>query len=98
MKTITVTLLLIITMFSCIDKNSKNPDYLDANLSFEDRALDLISRMTTEEKLSQMIHDAPAIDRLNIPYYNWMNEWLQQYRMKHVPCITMITGIRKAVM
>jgi len=76
MKTITVTLLIIITMFSCVDKNSKNPDYLDTNLSFEDRALDLISRMTTEEKLSQMIHDAPAIERLNIPYYNWMNECL----------------------
>ncbi|TFH48293.1 MAG: glycoside hydrolase family 3 protein [Lysobacterales bacterium] len=32
--------------------------------------------MTIEEKVSQMVHDAPAIDRLGVPAYNWWNECL----------------------
>jgi beta-glucosidase len=37
---------------------------------------DLVSRMTLEEKVSQMQDVAPAIDRLGIPRYNWWNEAL----------------------
>src|SRR5258708_24228917 len=40
------------------------------------RADDLISRMTLEEKVSQVMNDSPAIDRLGIPAYNWWNECL----------------------
>lgn len=36
----------------------------------------LISQMTVEEKISQMMNDAPAIERLGIPAYNWWNECL----------------------
>ena len=36
----------------------------------------LVSRMTVEEKASQLRYDAPAIPRLNIPEYNWWNEAL----------------------
>ncbi|MCL6614780.1 MAG: glycoside hydrolase family 3 protein, partial [Firmicutes bacterium] len=54
----------------------KKPRYLDTTLSFEERAADLVSRMTLEEKVSQMLHDAPAIERLGIPAYNWWNECL----------------------
>jgi beta-glucosidase len=36
----------------------------------------LVSQMTLEEKVSQMLHTAPAIERLNIPGYNWWNEAL----------------------
>jgi beta-glucosidase len=32
--------------------------------------------MTLEEKISQMVHDAPAIERLDVPEYNWWNECL----------------------
>ncbi|HOJ80719.1 MAG TPA: glycoside hydrolase family 3 C-terminal domain-containing protein [Clostridiales bacterium] len=52
------------------------PVYLDESLSFEERAKDLVSRMTLEEKVSQMLHRAPAIPRLGIPAYNWWNEAL----------------------
>jgi len=52
------------------------PAYLDESLSFEERAKDLVSRMTLEEKVSQMLHRAPAIPRLGIPAYNWWNEAL----------------------
>lgn len=40
------------------------------------RVADLVSRMTLEEKVSQMVFDAPAIERLGIPAYNWWNEGL----------------------
>ena len=40
------------------------------------RAKELVSRMTLEEKASQMRFNAPAIERLGIPAYNWWNEVL----------------------
>jgi beta-glucosidase len=40
------------------------------------RAEELVSKMTVEEKASQLRYDAPAIDRLGIPAYNWWNEAL----------------------
>ena len=40
------------------------------------RARELVSRMTPEEKASQLKYDAPAIPRLGIPAYNWWNEAL----------------------
>ncbi len=40
------------------------------------RAHELVSRMTLEEKAAQLKFDAPAIPRLNVPAYNWWNEAL----------------------
>jgi beta-glucosidase len=45
-------------------------------LKLEERVVDLVSRMTLEEKVSQMVFDAPAIERLGIPAHNWWNECL----------------------
>jgi len=50
--------------------------YLDTSLPFEIRVADLVSRMTLEEKISQMVHESAAIPRLSIPAYNWWNECL----------------------
>lgn len=50
--------------------------YLDTNLSVDQRAQDLVSRMTLEEKASQLRYDAPAIERLGVPKYTWWNEAL----------------------
>ena len=50
--------------------------YRDCSLPNDVRAIDLISRMTLEEKVSQMVHGAPAIERLGVPEYNWWNECL----------------------
>lgn len=36
----------------------------------------LVAQMTIEEKISQMLYNSPAIERLNIPAYNWWNESL----------------------
>ena len=56
--------------------SSATPAYLYTNLTFEARAADLVSRMTLDEKISQMQNDAPAIPRLSIQKYNWWNECL----------------------
>ncbi|GAA4271205.1 glycoside hydrolase family 3 protein [Aquimarina gracilis] len=50
--------------------------FQNPELSVEDRAEDLVSQMTLSEKVSQMRYDAPAIDRLGVPAYNWWNECL----------------------
>ncbi len=50
--------------------------YWDPGLPVEERVSDLVSRMTLEEKIHQMRYDAPAIERLGIPEYNWWNECL----------------------
>lgn len=50
--------------------------YLDETLTFEERAADLVSHMTLEEKVYQTLHGAPAIERLGIQAYNYWNEAL----------------------
>jgi len=50
--------------------------YENFSLPVETRVNDLVSRMTLQEKVSQMVHDAPAIERLGVPRYNWWNECL----------------------
>jgi beta-glucosidase len=50
--------------------------YLDPDQPIADRVKDLVGRMTVEEKISQMVYNAPAIDRLGVPAYNWWNECL----------------------
>jgi len=60
--------------------NAMTPDsmpvYLDDERPVEQRVDDLVSRMTLDEKVSQMVYDARAIRRLGIPEYNWWNECL----------------------
>lgn len=41
-----------------------------------EKALKLVSQMTVEEAAGQLRYDAPAIERLGIPAYNWWNEAL----------------------
>lgn len=50
--------------------------YLNPDLPVQDRVKDLISRLTLEVKISQMLHSARAIPDLGIPEYNWWNECL----------------------
>ncbi len=52
------------------------PVYKDTNRSLDERVDDLVGRMTLEEKVSQMVHPAAAIERLGVPAYNWWNECL----------------------
>jgi beta-glucosidase len=52
------------------------PIYKNVASAIKDRVDDLVSQMTLEEKISQMVHDAPPIERLDVPKYNWWNECL----------------------
>lgn len=55
---------------------AEQPAYQNTQLGFEERAKDLVSRMTIDEKIPQLINDAPAIPRLGVREYNWWNEGL----------------------
>ena len=74
--------LLSIVVFSacsclCLPGNAQTTyPFQNTSLSFEARVNDLVSRMTLEEKVSQMLNAAPAIQRLGIPAYDWWNEVL----------------------
>ncbi len=48
----------------------------NTNLTFEQRVNDLVSRLTLDEKVAQMLNAAPEIPRLGIPAYDWWNEVL----------------------
>jgi beta-glucosidase len=50
--------------------------YKDPTQPLEKRADDLLSRMTLEEKASQLLSASPGIDRLGVPAYDWWNECL----------------------
>jgi beta-glucosidase len=54
---------------------SKLP-YMNPKLSPEERAADLVHRMTLEEKASQLVNQARAIPRLGVPAYDWWSEAL----------------------
>src|SRR6185436_722777 len=55
---------------------SSDLPYKDPSLPVEKRVDDLVSRMTLEEKVSQMMNASPAIERLGVPAYEWWNEAL----------------------
>jgi beta-glucosidase len=52
------------------------PPFRDASLPLAMRVDDLVSRMTLEEKVPQMMYAAPSIPRLGIAAYNWWSEGL----------------------
>jgi beta-glucosidase len=57
-------------------QDARKPAYLDPSLPAEKRAADLVKRMTLEEKATQLVNQARAIPRLNVPAYDWWSESL----------------------
>ncbi|KAA3465297.1 putative beta-D-xylosidase 7 [Gossypium australe] len=64
--------------FSCdsLDPTTKNYPFCQTTLPVTQRARDLVSRLTLDEKISQLVNSAPAIPRLGIPAYEWWSEAL----------------------
>jgi beta-glucosidase len=66
----------LISLFCCQTKKEYKFPFLNPAFSIEERVNDLVNRLTLEEKISQMMNQAPAIERLSIPEYNWWSEGL----------------------
>ena len=78
-KKVALTVAFLFALFaqpSAAQQASELPPYKDSKLPVEQRVNDLVSRMTLEEKVSQIGHTADAVPRLGIPEYNWWNEGL----------------------
>ena len=70
-------LAVLASVFVCSGSSkSEEPTYMNPDLAVDVRVDDLVGRMTLEEKISQTMNSAPAIDRLGIPAYDWWNEAL----------------------
>jgi beta-glucosidase len=61
---------------TAVAQGAATPAYLDTNLTPEQRAADLVQRMTLAEKATQMQNNSAAVPRLNIPAYQWWSEAL----------------------
>ena len=70
------TFLLVITTLSLQAQDPKSFPMWDHKLAIEQRVNDLVSRLTLEEKVAQMMNHAPAIEKLGVPAYDWWNEVL----------------------
>lgn len=68
--------LCFILMSNMLVAQSYKFPFQDPNLAMTKRVDDLVSRMTLEEKAGQLMYNAPAIERLGVPEYNWWNECL----------------------
>ena len=64
--------------FSCDKLNSQldSFSFCKTTLPIPARARDLVSRLTIDEKITQLVNTAPAIPRLGIPAYQWWSEAL----------------------
>ncbi|MBO5545352.1 MAG: glycoside hydrolase family 3 protein, partial [Bacteroidales bacterium] len=66
----------LVGMALCGTLSAQSFPYQDASLPAEQRAEDLLGRLTLEQKASLMMNASPAIPELGIRAYNWWNEAL----------------------
>jgi beta-glucosidase len=72
-----VVLIACIVLLVCASaQDTSSFPFMNPKLSPEERAADLVHRMTIEEKASQLVNQARAIQRLGIPAYDWWSEAL----------------------
>ena len=63
-------------VFMAMSLNAQQLPYQNPELSAAERADDLLTRLTLDEKVSLMMDTSPAIERLGIPQFQWWNEAL----------------------
>ena len=66
----------LLSVGSLFAQNSEQPAYLNTALPPQQRAEDLVRRMTVEEKVTQLVNQARAIPPLKVPAYDWWSEAL----------------------
>lgn len=69
----------VISMLFVLNLNAQKYPFQNPNLSSDERAEDLISRLTLEEKAALMCDQSDAIPRLGIKKFNWWSEALHGY-------------------
>jgi beta-glucosidase len=67
---------LVLSLAHSAAQTTSNAVYLDPSQPINVRVDDLISRMTLEEKATQLVNQARAIPRLQVPAYDWWSEAL----------------------
>ena len=70
------TMLFVLALSATLTGTAQNYPYQNANLTAHERAVDLCSRLTIEEKAKLMLDESPAIPRLGIKKFFWWSEAL----------------------
>jgi len=89
----------ILILISCVglavgqQSNAAQPAYLNPALPIDQRVDDLVSRMTMEEKATQLVDRAAAIPRLNVPAYDWWSEALHGVITRDVTVFPQVIGL-----
>ena len=65
-----------LAMQNAVAQDNASPQYLNPQLSPEQRATDLVHRMTLAEKATQMQNNSAEVPRLKVPAYQWWSEAL----------------------
>ena len=71
-----ISMFIVLAVSGLYAQNTAQPAYLNQSLSPQQRAADLVRRMTVEEKVSQLVNQSRAVPRLNVPDYDWWSESL----------------------
>ena len=70
------TILFSLMLGFAVATSAQTLPYQNPDLTAEQRADDLVKRLTLEEKVKLMMNGSPAIERLGIPQFEWWNEAL----------------------
>ncbi len=71
-----ISIFILLVLSRLYAQNAANPAYLNQALTPEQRAADLVRRMTVQEKVTQLVNQSRAVPRLNVPDYDWWSESL----------------------
>ena len=71
-----IPIFVILALSGLYAQNAEQPAYMNRALSPQQRAADLVHRMTVEEKVTQLVNQSRAVPRLNVPDYDWWSESL----------------------
>lgn len=70
-------LILLLALYSlATSAQNENFEFLNTQLPVDERVEILVSQMTLQEKIDQLVYTSKSIDRLQVPEYNWWNECL----------------------